>query len=209
MCVSLVGVVIQDNGNKRLAPLVHPPRLDGAKKGIFATRTPHRPNPIGLSLCKLEAIEGKVVKLSGVDMIHGTPILDIKPFIPDYDGEADAACLRVAEWISRPPVPELHVAFSPTAEVQLEALLPTFKHLREAWQVRQAIADVLHSDPRRWPCALAPPRALPLASTAIVGVSICKTGNVKGRGGGEGHALGVARGAREAVRRRGCKARGV
>ena len=166
----------QDNGNKRLAPLVHPPRLDGGKKGIFATRTPHRPNPIGLSLCKLEGIEGKEVKLSGVDMIHGTPILDIKPFIPHYDGEADAACLRVAEWISRPPVPELHVAFSPTAEAQLEALLPTFKHLREAWQVRQAIADVLHSDPRRCPCAVALAPPLALASSPIVGVSVCRKG---------------------------------
>jgi tRNA-Thr(GGU) m(6)t(6)A37 methyltransferase TsaA len=51
--------LFHDNGNKRLAPLVHPPRLDGGKKGIYATRTPHRPNPVGLSLCKLEGVTGK------------------------------------------------------------------------------------------------------------------------------------------------------
>jgi len=147
--------LFHDNGNKRLAPLVHPPRLDGGKKGIFATRTPHRPNPIGLSLCKLEGIDGKVVKLSGVDMIHGTPILDIKPFIPEYDGEADAARVRVADWIARPPIAELDVNFSATAEQQLQALLPTFKHFGDVSQVRLAIADVLHSDPRRCPCLAA------------------------------------------------------
>ncbi|XP_057580311.1 tRNA (adenine(37)-N6)-methyltransferase isoform X2 [Hippopotamus amphibius kiboko] len=64
---------------------VQPPRLNGAKTGVFSTRSPHRPNAIGLTLAKLEKVEGGAIYLSGIDMIHGTPVLDIKPYIADYD----------------------------------------------------------------------------------------------------------------------------
>ena len=57
----------------------------GKVKGVFATRSPHRPNPIGLTLCCLERVEGHRLTLSGVDLVDGTPILDIKPYIPSYD----------------------------------------------------------------------------------------------------------------------------
>ena len=140
--------LFHDNGNKRLAPLVHPPRLDGGKKGIFATRTPHRPNPIGLSLCKLESVRGSVITLSGVDIIHGTPILDIKPYIPTYDNEDNSADIRVPEWISNPPISKLEVKFSALASEQLTALMDTFRFFRTHEEVRCAIRDVLHSDPR-------------------------------------------------------------
>ena len=70
--------VFHDNGNKAIKALVHPPRLDGGVQGLFATRTPHRPNPIGLSLCRLVAVEGATLILSGCDVIHGTPILVIE-----------------------------------------------------------------------------------------------------------------------------------
>jgi len=70
---------------------VRPPRLGGNEKvGVFASRSPFRPNPIGLSLVKLERIEvtankGSVIHVSGVDLVSGTPLLDIKPFIPYCD----------------------------------------------------------------------------------------------------------------------------
>lgn len=77
--------VFHKNGHLSYKAKVQPPRLNGAKTGIFSTRSPHRPNAIGLTLAKLERVEGGAVYLSGIDMIHGTPVLDIKPYIADYD----------------------------------------------------------------------------------------------------------------------------
>jgi len=84
--------VFHDNGvhfeqRGMVKPKIAPPRLNGRKVGVFATRAPHRPNPIGLTLAKLESVDLKTstVHVSGIDLIDGTPVLDIKPFIPDYD----------------------------------------------------------------------------------------------------------------------------
>ena len=66
-------------------PLIAPPRLDGKKVGVFATRSPHRPNPIGMSLVKLDQIEGSTIYFYGSDMVDETPVIDIKPYIPSYD----------------------------------------------------------------------------------------------------------------------------
>lgn len=75
--------------------LVRPPRLGGKQKmGVFATRSPHRPNHLGLSLLKLERIEtGKTVKLycSGADLLDATPVVDIKPYIPFVEAKPEAA----------------------------------------------------------------------------------------------------------------------
>lgn len=77
------------------SPLVRPPRLGGKQKmGVFATRSPHRPNHLGLSLLKLERIEtGKPVRLycSGADLLDNTPVIDIKPYIPFVEAKPDAA----------------------------------------------------------------------------------------------------------------------
>lgn len=77
------------------AQMVRPPRLGGKQKmGVFATRSPHRPNHLGLSLLKLERIEtGKPVRLycSGADLLDGTPIIDIKPYIPFVESKPDAS----------------------------------------------------------------------------------------------------------------------
>lgn len=64
---------------------VSPPRLGGERRGVFSTRSPHRPCPIGLSLVKIQSIEGNRIYFFGVDMVNGTPVLDIKPYIPQYD----------------------------------------------------------------------------------------------------------------------------
>ena len=79
------------------SPTVRPPRLGGnARLGVFATRSPFRPNPIGLSCVKLESIEwnteeGPVIHVSGADLMDGTPILDIKPYVPYADCHPEAA----------------------------------------------------------------------------------------------------------------------
>ena len=77
-------------------PTVRPPRLGGnVRMGVFATRSPFRPNPIGLSCVELEAVEyntadGPVIRVKGADLMNGTPILDIKPYIPYADCKTDA-----------------------------------------------------------------------------------------------------------------------
>jgi len=71
------------NGPLRKA-LVRPPR-GGPARGVLATRAPHRPNPIGLSCAPLVEVRGHTVALRGLDLLDGTPVLDIKPYIPDFD----------------------------------------------------------------------------------------------------------------------------
>ncbi|WP_129125294.1 tRNA (N6-threonylcarbamoyladenosine(37)-N6)-methyltransferase TrmO [Geomonas oryzae] len=73
---------------------VKPPR-GGPKRGVLATRSPHRPNSIGLSAVELVGIEGKTLHLRGVDLLDGTPVLDIKPYVPYADAFPDAK----AGWI--------------------------------------------------------------------------------------------------------------
>ncbi|RXN30158.1 nef-associated 1 [Labeo rohita] len=73
------------NGQMSYKAKVKPPRLNGQRVGVYSTRSPHRPNALGLTLAKLERITGDTLHLSGVDIIAGTPVLDIKPYIPDYD----------------------------------------------------------------------------------------------------------------------------
>ncbi|KAM3940629.1 tRNA (adenine(37)-N6)-methyltransferase [Leptodactylus fuscus] len=73
------------NGHLSCKAKVQPPRLNGAKTGVFSTRSPHRPNAIGLTLAKLDKVEGDTLHLSGIDMIQGTPVIDIKPYIAEYD----------------------------------------------------------------------------------------------------------------------------
>ncbi|MGM0464416.1 MAG: tRNA (N6-threonylcarbamoyladenosine(37)-N6)-methyltransferase TrmO [Bacteroidota bacterium] len=63
------------------------PFLDNKKRGVFATRAPKRPNRIGLSIVKVEQIKHNMIFFSGADMYDNTPILDIKPYIPDFDGD--------------------------------------------------------------------------------------------------------------------------
>lgn len=82
---------------KEWAPTVRPPRLGGNKRmGVFATRSPFRPNPIGLSCVKLLGIEktekyGCVIRVSGADLLDGTPIYDIKPYLPYVDSHPEAS----------------------------------------------------------------------------------------------------------------------
>ena len=73
---------------------VKPPR-GGPKRSVLATRSPHRPNPVGLSSVELVAVEDRALRVRGIDLLDGTPILDIKPYVPYADAFPDAR----AGWI--------------------------------------------------------------------------------------------------------------
>jgi tRNA (adenine37-N6)-methyltransferase len=65
------------------------PFLDDQKHGVFATRYPRRPNPIGLSIVRLVSRENNILTVEGIDTLNGTPLLDIKPYVPDFDLRTD------------------------------------------------------------------------------------------------------------------------
>lgn len=117
------------------SPTVRPPRLGGnVRKGVFATRSPFRPNPIGLSSVRLERIEidpklGPVIHVSGADLMDGTPIYDLKPYIAYTDSHPDA----VSGFASRPAEYLLEVAFpkallDQVPEHQRESLIAVLAH---------------------------------------------------------------------------------
>lgn len=68
------------------------PYLDTELRGLFATRAPSRPNPIGLSIVRLLGIDGRVLRIEGVDLLDGTPVLDIKPYVRDFDDQTEVRC---------------------------------------------------------------------------------------------------------------------
>lgn len=124
------------NTNKSFRPKIHPPRLKGAKMGVFATRSPHRPNPIALSAAKLEKVSYDTLYLSGLDFVHGTPILDIKPYLKLCD------CINEATggWVEENSFPKLIVEFSQQALKDLEICGKN--------NLKELIAETLASDPR-------------------------------------------------------------
>lgn len=105
------------NTNQRPVPKVHPPRLRTKTVGLFASRSPHRPTPIGISVARLVKIEGPTLYLSGIDLIDGTPIVDVKPYIPESDSVPDAS----PGWTADAPFSRLEVAFTSQALVDLAA----------------------------------------------------------------------------------------
>ncbi len=128
------------NTNTRFSAKVHPPRLQGETIGLFASRSPHRPSPIGLSVARLVKIEGDTLHLSGIDLVDGTPILDVKPYIPESDSFPDAS----AGWTKDAPFPSLEVAFEPRA---LDDVAAAEKRLKTK-NIRRLLSDILAQDLR-------------------------------------------------------------
>ncbi len=96
-------------------PKVLPPRST-EKRGVFATRSPHRPNPIGMSPVRLDRIEGNVLHIRELDILDGTPVVDLKPYIAYADAFPDAG----TGWLgATDPKPRWSVAFSGEAEAAL------------------------------------------------------------------------------------------
>ena len=87
--VWLIGY-FHENQNKVLKGKIRPPKLNGKKLGVLASRSPHRPNALSLTVARIESIQGNTLTLRGADLIEGTPILDIKPYLPSYDRISDA-----------------------------------------------------------------------------------------------------------------------
>ena len=127
-----------ENRGKGSSLTVRPPRLGGNKRvGVFATRSPYRPNPIGLSSVRLEKIEvteseGTVLIVSGADLLDGTPIYDIKPYLPYADS-----------------IPDAFGGFTESlAERKLEVSFPDDLLEKIAKEKRTALIAVLEADPR-------------------------------------------------------------
>ncbi len=125
-------------------PVVRPPRLGGNRKvGVFASRSPFRPNSLGLSVVRNEGLSRRdgqlVLRISAHDLIDGTPILDIKPYLPFADALPDA---RIG-WADSPPHERMPVSFSAQAEQQLAELDPNGYP-----DFRELIEDVVSYDPR-------------------------------------------------------------
>ena len=118
---------------------VRPPRLGGNERlGVFATRSTHRPNGIGQSLVKVERIEGSRLWVSGADLLDGTPVIDIKPYVP-YSDCPPGAVNPIA-----PAAPALlRVEWTETAQQQADE-----HSLRLNEPVKQVIAECLAQDPR-------------------------------------------------------------
>ena len=121
---------------KEFTPTVRPPRLGGNKRmGVFATRSPFRPNPVGLSCVKLdkvEQIDGKVMlHVRGADMMNGTPVYDIKPYLPHAD------CVRATSGFSGEVLDySVKVEFLPEAEEKID------------FEDKKLLLEILSQDPR-------------------------------------------------------------
>lgn len=136
--------VFHDHGGNKWKPSIRPPRLGGhVKVGLFSSRSPHRPNPIGISAVRLEkidfdAIGGPEIFVQGIDLLDQTPVLDIKPYIPYADSIPDAHPGWASEDIKKFPV-----LFTHEAEQDLK-LIPEQKRP----ELIRMIIQILELDPR-------------------------------------------------------------
>ena len=93
----LIWVLFWFHHNPGWRPKVLPPRSTSGRKGVFATRAPHRPNPIGLSVVRLEQVDGLTLHVRDADMLDGTPVLDLKPYVAYTDAHPGAG----TGWLER------------------------------------------------------------------------------------------------------------
>lgn len=128
------------NTNKTYHAKVHPPRLGGKQMGVFATRSPHRPNSLGLSLVKIEKVEGDSIWISGIDLVDGTPVFDIKPYLPEVESIPQAS----SGWTSQTMDKEISIEWS---EEQL-ILVSGWSEKIQKPRLRALIEETLGLDPR-------------------------------------------------------------
>lgn len=129
--------------NENWKPLVQTPRSK-EKIGVFATRAPYRPNPIGLTVVRLEKIEGLKIYVGPNDLLHGTPILDIKPYHPESDVISDAHI----GWLQQ-SLEKHSLNFSPVAESQIDFLESHGLKELKPFIYRQLQYDPTNSDKKR------------------------------------------------------------
>jgi tRNA-Thr(GGU) m(6)t(6)A37 methyltransferase TsaA len=121
-------------------PKVLPPRTR-IRRGMFATRSPHRPNPIGISLCRLISMKGRIITVENPDLLDRTPVLDIKPYLPGIEAKPGAASGWVGD-IDNQLRAAFSVEFDPEATRQIEML-----QTRHGIDLRERIVSVLCRDP--------------------------------------------------------------
>ena len=125
------------NQTSKIKGKIFPPRLNGQSMGWAATRTPHRPNAIGLTLAELEKVDAHSIFVKGVDMVDQTPVFDIKPYIADYDRPQSFS----EGWTAGMREKKLEVQWSPQAQKK-----------REEWSLPREILSLVEEsfcqDPR-------------------------------------------------------------
>jgi len=127
--------------NKNWKPKVLPPNSGRIKRGLFATRSPHRPNPIGLSLCKLLEVRGRTLRIENPDMLDGTPIIDIKPYIPHAEAFPGARAGWIGE-VNEQSEPRYTVTFSAVVKRMLNAV-----EAKERRELLTYVGGILSRDP--------------------------------------------------------------
>mmetsp|Transcript_26245 Transcript_26245/g.39730 ORF Transcript_26245/g.39730 Transcript_26245/m.39730 type:complete len:575 (+) Transcript_26245:218-1942(+) len=119
-----------NTSGRKVPAKIAPPALGGEKVGVLATRSPHRPNPIGMTLCKLESIERQkkktILHLTGLDLVDGTPVLDIKPFVSTYDSVPSSSA---PSWVTSGLRTKRRVIVRPEARFELQEILTSEKKL--------------------------------------------------------------------------------
>jgi tRNA-Thr(GGU) m(6)t(6)A37 methyltransferase TsaA len=138
-----IWVIFWFDRNAGWRPKVLPPRSTTGRKGVLATRSPHRPNPLGLSVLRLDRIDGLNLHVRDVDLLDGTPVLDIKPYVPYTDAFPDSQSGWLADSDPRPAWP---VSFSTEAEQQLAWLAE-----RSPLALRERIEATLKLGPQPHP----------------------------------------------------------
>lgn len=129
------------NQESRFHAKVHPPRMGGESVGLFATRTPHRPNPIGLSLVRIKKITETGVEVLGGDFADGTPVYDIKPYLPEIESIPTAA----GGWSSQASNEKCVVRFE---SAELEAKVQAWGKTLPDINIIRLITQTLEIDPR-------------------------------------------------------------
>jgi len=114
-----IWVIFVFHHNSTWKPVTNPPYSDGnGKKGVFATRSPYRPNPIGMSCVKLEKISGNRIYITDSDILNNTPVLDIKPYISDYDSFPHAS----RGWLDNIERDNYSIKYTDNAETKISFL---------------------------------------------------------------------------------------
>ena len=127
---------------------IAPPQLGGRKIGVFSTRTPHRPNPIGLSVVRIERVEKRKIYIRGADLVDGTPILDVKPYLP-FDSIPDHRVPSLYTDDADRKFKRRDVRFESEAEASLKYFTKSTKFYKNDLEsLRDAIVECLSLDIR-------------------------------------------------------------
>ena len=135
---------LTNNGNAgnrtTLRAKVRVPRLNGERRGVLATRSPHRPNPVGLSLCRIRSVDLKagILEVEGADLVDGTPVLDVKPYLPFCEAFGDATA---PDWVNE-------TSTEPTGEplqiASVEFVQGAEEVIKQVWNRRGGVKKSLY-----------------------------------------------------------------